>query len=140
MAEGRRRAGCLRPSAFADHFSRQAAAHNTFRPAYPARLIADIVDHAPGRALAWDCATGSGQVALALDAHFARVIASDGSQAQIAQGSPSAARFVVALAERPPLRAGSVDLITVAQALHWFDLQPASGTTRGASSAPCPAL
>jgi len=72
--------------------------------------------------VAWDCATGSGQAAIGLARHFPRVIASDASEAQIAHAIPHpAVEYRVARAEQSGLAAGSVDLVTVAQALHWLD-------------------
>ena len=74
------------------------------------------------RDLAWDCATGSGQAAIGLARHFSRVIASDASEAQIAHAMPHrAVEYRVGRAEQSGLAAGSVDLVTVAQGLHWLD-------------------
>ncbi len=108
---------------FADHFSSQAAEYVRFRPAYPPALFAWLAAVAPARALAWDCATGSGQAAGALATHFERVVASDASAAQLAQALPyPQVEYCVAAAESPPPAARGADLVTVAQALHWFDL------------------
>jgi SAM-dependent methyltransferase len=61
---------------------------------------------------------------LALAAQFQRVVASDPSAAQIAHAAPHPrVEYRVEAAERPSLDAASVDLVTVAQALHWFDLE-----------------
>lgn len=105
----------------ADHFSRQAAQYRASRPGYPPALSAFLADLVPARDRALDCATGSGQAAAALAAHFAEVVATDVSLQQLARAEPVAnVRYLAADAECLPLRAGSVDLITVAQALHWF--------------------
>jgi ubiquinone/menaquinone biosynthesis C-methylase UbiE len=73
--------------------------------------------------MAWDCATGNGQAARSLAVHFNNVIATDASSEQIASAeSLPGIRFQVAPAEASGLLSGSVDLITVAQALHWFDI------------------
>ncbi len=76
------------------------------------------------RALAWDCATGNGQAAISTAGYFERVIATDASAEQIAS-APSHANvsFRVAPAESSGLANASIDLITVAQALHWFDIE-----------------
>jgi SAM-dependent methyltransferase len=75
-----------------------------------------------GRRLAWDCATGNGQAAVSLAQYFERVIATDASQAQIdAAVSHPRVRYRVAAAEESGLPGDSVDLVTVGQALHWFD-------------------
>ena len=105
----------------ADHFSRQAAQYRASRPGYPPALFAFLADLVLARDRALDCATGNGQAAAALAAHFAEVVATDLSLPQLARAEPVAnVRYVAANAECLPLRAGSVDLITVAQALHWF--------------------
>jgi ubiquinone/menaquinone biosynthesis C-methylase UbiE len=107
---------------FPDHFSAQAEQYAQARPRYPAELIAFVAEAAPGRACAWDCATGSGQAALALAEHFALVYATDASAAQIAQATPHPrVSYAVQPAEQSKLAPASVDALTVAQALHWFD-------------------
>lgn len=74
--------------------------------------------------MCWDCATGSGQAATALTEYFARVVATDASKAQIAAALPDAnVEYAVATAESSGLLTGSVDLLTVGQAFHWFDEQ-----------------
>lgn len=108
---------------FKDHFSALAAAYARYRPRYPASLFADLAAVAPGNALAWDCATGNGQAAAGLAAHFAEVLATDASADQIAAASgPGNVRFAVAPAEASGLPDACVDLLLVAQAAHWFDL------------------
>ena len=107
---------------FPDHFSGVAPAYAEYRPLYPDALFDWLARIAPGRERAWDCATGSGQAAVPLALRFDAVVATDASAGQIA----SAARnprieYRVATAEASGLDAGSVDLVTVAQALHWFD-------------------
>ncbi len=70
----------------------------------------------------WDCATGSGQAALGLAARFDAVLATDISPAQLAQAPPhDRVRYAAAAAEAAPLAGRSVDLVTAAQAVHWFD-------------------
>jgi ubiquinone/menaquinone biosynthesis C-methylase UbiE len=108
---------------FSDHFSEQAKQYAQARPSYPESLIRFVAEAAPGRASAWDCATGSGQAAVALAAHFDQVLATDASAAQIAQAQPHPrVRYSVQPAERVDFPDTSVDALTVAQALHWFDL------------------
>ena len=106
---------------FADHFSGVAAGYASHRPDYPAALFSWLAAQCPRRERAWDCATGSGQAARGLAAHFAAVIATDASAQQIAQARPvPGVEFRVAPAEASGLDAASVDLVSVAQALHWF--------------------
>ena len=60
----------------------------------------------------------------ALAAHFTQVIASDPSREQLAHAAAHArVRYFVASAEQPPAEAMGADLVTAAQALHWFGLE-----------------
>jgi SAM-dependent methyltransferase len=108
---------------FKDLFSAKAAEYATFRPTYPDALFDFVASLPAERRLAWDCATGNGQAAVPLTAHFERVIATDASREQILQATPhERVSYDVALADASGLAGGSVDLVTVAQALHWFPL------------------
>jgi len=110
-------------SAFPDHFSSVADRYAQFRPGYPSALFTWLATVAPATDRVWDCATGSGQAAVRLAAHFRQVIATDASANQIASAEPRPnIDHRTAPAEESGLADGSVDLITVAQALHWFDL------------------
>lgn len=107
---------------FQDHFSKQATAYSQYRPSYPPELFSYLADLAPGKKLAWDVATGNGQAARCLAPYFDRVWATDASSSQIAQATPNPKiHFAVEAAEASSLADESVDLVTVAQALHWFD-------------------
>ncbi len=109
-------------SDFKDHFSGHATAYAAARPDYPAELFAWLAEKAPARNRAWDCATGNGQAAAALADYFEHVIATDASAEQIANAAPRArVEYRVARAESPEIEANSIDLVTVAQAAHWFD-------------------
>jgi SAM-dependent methyltransferase len=109
---------------FEDHFSHASHAYAAYRPAYPDALFDWLAALAPSRRLAWDCATGSGQAAVALAQRFERVVASDASEAQLAAAPPAErVEYAVFPAEQAALGDASVDLVTVAQALHWFDLE-----------------
>ncbi len=108
-------------SSFKDHFSAQSAGYARHRPHYPRALFEYLAGLGRCRR-AWDCATGSGQAAVALADFFEAVIATDASQAQIdAAFSHPRVRYRVAAAEESGLPEDSVDLVTVGQALHWFD-------------------
>ena len=109
---------------FKDHFSIAAHEYDRFRPGYPAGLIDFLAGVAPSTGLAWDCATGTGQAAVALARRFDRVIATDASSAQIehAVAHPRVS-YKVAPAEACGLDNHAADLVTVAQALHWLDLE-----------------
>jgi SAM-dependent methyltransferase len=117
--------------AFKDHFSKQAAGYAKFRPRYPQKLFDYLGSIAPSRQLAWDCGTGNGQAAVGLASVFDRVIATDASEKQIANAqSHKKVEYRVAPAENCGLASETVDLIMVAQALHWFDLDRFYGEVR----------
>ena len=108
---------------FKDHFSDASAAYAEFRPTYPDTMFAWLASLCNEHECAWDCATGSGQAAIELAKQFKQVIATDASVEQIKHASgPGNVRFAVAPAEASGLYSQSTDLITVAQAAHWFDL------------------
>jgi SAM-dependent methyltransferase len=78
---------------------------------------------APSRKLAWDCATGNGQAAVGLASVFDHVIATDASEKQISNAQPHRhIEYHVVPAENSGIKSSTVDLLMVAQALHWFDL------------------
>jgi len=107
---------------FHDHFSSVASRYADFRPHYPAALFDYLATLGPRDSVVWDCAAGSGQATLDLAARFGRVIATDASAEQIASASAlDNVEYRVALAEQSGLADSSIDLITVAQALHWFN-------------------
>jgi SAM-dependent methyltransferase len=113
---------------FKDHFSRLAAQYSEFRPAYPPAIFDYLAQLCGDRDSAWDCACGTGQATLALAERFRAVIATDASAQQVAAASPHPnVTYRVARAEESGIESQSVDLVTVAQALHWFDLDPFYG-------------
>lgn len=107
---------------FKDHFSGHAGTYASFRPSYPPEVF-DFVSALPrGRSLAWDCATGNGQAAVDLAERFERVIATDASAQQIEHAVPHPrVEYRTALAEHSGIESATVDLVTVATAVHWFD-------------------
>lgn len=108
----------------ADHFSSQSADYSLYRPTYPDRLFQYLADLAPATDTAWDCATGNGQAAKAIANYFNKVIATDISAEQIDKAHPvKNVEYRIANAENSGIEATSVDLIVVAQALHWFDFE-----------------
>jgi SAM-dependent methyltransferase len=110
---------------YADHFSRVASAYATCRPGYPPTLFSYLSDLLARHELAWDCAAGSGQATLPLTGRFRRVLATDLSAAMLerAPRHPSI-EYRVSRAEDSGLADSSADLVTVAQALHWLDIEP----------------
>jgi SAM-dependent methyltransferase len=106
-----------------DYFSQQSAAYAAFRPTYPPALYESILRHVKGRSCAWDCGTGNGQVARHLAAHFESVYATDISPQQLMHAYRAKNIFYSQVpAEKTEFPDQQFDLITVAQALHWFDL------------------
>jgi SAM-dependent methyltransferase len=108
---------------FKDHFSSHAAAYAAYRPGYPPELAAWLATLAPTAELALDVGAGSGQLSVLLAAHFERVIATEPSTRQV-EGAVRHDRveYRMAPAEKCDLPDVSVDLLTAAQAAHWFDL------------------
>lgn len=108
---------------FSDHFGRVAGSYAEFRPSYPEALYAWLAAQCAAHDTAWDCGCGSGQASVALASHFRHVQATDASADQIAHAEPHPrVQYAVAPADQSGLAAASADLVTVAQALHWFDL------------------
>ncbi|MCB0532430.1 MAG: class I SAM-dependent methyltransferase [Lewinellaceae bacterium] len=107
-----------------DNFSHQAASYARYRPVYPPSLIEHMANLAPGKHAAWDCATGNGQVAVALAEHFESVLATDMSAQQLEHARPHPRiRYAQERAEHCSAADETFDLITVAQAVHWFDFE-----------------
>ena len=108
---------------YKDHFSGHSKAYASARPTYPDSLFAHLSKLCEQHDLAWDCACGNGQASVALTQYFEKVIATDASADQLEQAPPhKSIQYQVARAEDELLLPGTVDLVTVAQALHWFDL------------------
>ena len=104
-----------------DLFSTQAGDYAKYRPSYPAALIEYIIGFVAERKHAWDCATGNGQAAVLLSPWFEKVTATDSSEKQLAMaGFKENIHYQVGEAEQTPFADNSFDLITIAQAYHWF--------------------
>lgn len=121
---------------FRDFFSAQAKGYARHRPLYPEAMFDYLASLAPARELAWDCGTGNGQAALALADRFQRVIATDASAAQIESAFPhERIEYRVEPSEYTTIPSGTVDLITVGTAVHWFDFDPFYAEARRAGKA-----
>lgn len=107
-----------------DNFSAQADSYAKYRPHYPRELYQFLQQHLQHHGAAWDCGTGNGQVAVELAKFCDLVYATDASAAQL-NHAPTHPNIIyrVAQAEHSGLSDNSVDLITVAQAIHWFDFE-----------------
>lgn len=105
-----------------DNFSKQAETYSQFRPTYPNDFISRITSFVEQKEIAWDCGTGNGQVATMLSNPFQNVVATDISQNQLSH-APKLPNIEYKLepAESTSIENNSVDLITVAQAIHWFN-------------------
>ncbi|WP_428664491.1 class I SAM-dependent methyltransferase [Runella sp.] len=107
-----------------DLFSGHATDYALYRPDYPEVLYQWVLERVKNFDTAWDCGTGNGQVATVLAKHFQHVEATDLSQAQINQAVPlDNVHYQVSPAETTPFPNQTFDLITVGQALHWFDFE-----------------
>lgn len=107
---------------FQDHFSKQSGFYAKFRPGYPKELFSYLAGLAGNHDLAIDCATGNGQAALGLVRYFKKIIAVDPSRAQLRHAVPHPQiEYVQDAAENLTFPKQSVDLISVASGLHWFD-------------------
>lgn len=107
---------------FKDHFSDHARDYASSRPGYPEELFDFVASLPRWRGMAWDAGTGSGQAALGLAERFEKVVATDASAQQIEHAEPHPRiEYRVAPAEDSGLPDASVDLVSVAQAFHWFD-------------------
>lgn len=107
---------------FANYFGPRAPLYRAARPTYPPALFHFLAILAPSTRQAWDCATGNGQAATMLADRFATVCATDASAEMIADAEPHPrVRYAVAQYETG-LADHSAGVVTVAQALHWLDV------------------
>lgn len=106
-----------------DNFSKQSDLYSRFRPGYPGQLFDFLLPLVPDKRNAWDCGTGNGQVAAKLSHYFNEVYATDLSAAQIENAERKKNIFYsVEKAEKTLFPDNKFDLITIAQAIHWFQL------------------
>jgi len=104
-----------------DNFSKQSVGYAKCRPVYPQQLYDFILSNVTNKQTAWDCGTGNGQAAKEFAKIFDKVYATDISQKQIENAIKEDRIFYsVQPAEQTNFPDNSFDLITVAQALHWF--------------------
>lgn len=111
-------------------FDKQAEIYQDARPTYPKEWYLMLADHTPLHSIAWDVGTGNGQAAVGVAEYYDQVIATDVSEAQLkhALQHPRVKYLQTPLSlsndELLTMLGGedSIDLVTVAQAVHWFDL------------------
>jgi len=107
-----------------DKFSSQSSTYKKFRPTYPDELYDAILKTVKSRNECWDCGTGNGQVAVELSKHFKKVYAADLSKKQIDNAEKRENIFYsVGTAEKTEFEDNKFDLITLAQAAHWFNME-----------------
>lgn len=106
-----------------DRFSKHATQYVQFRPVYPSDLYDFIYLHLHQFETAWDAGTGNGQAARELSRKFRKVFATDISEKQLSNAHRADNIFYSVASEKSLLTDQSVDLITVAQAAHWFDMK-----------------
>ncbi|TSJ45472.1 class I SAM-dependent methyltransferase [Fluviicola chungangensis] len=107
-----------------DNFSNNSAAYAQFRPTYPDGVFAFLHTVLPGKQCAWDCATGTGQVAEKLVKLFDHIEATDLSENQLKNAvSHPKIRYSQQVAEQTDFSDQHFDCITVGQAVHWFDFE-----------------
>lgn len=109
---------------YRNYFSSRAETYTRYRPTYPAPLFHWLAGLTDRHDTAWDCGCGNGQATIGLTPYFSQVIGTDPSQQQIDNAVPhERVRYQVASAEESGLETASVDLVVVAQALHWFHFE-----------------
>lgn len=108
--------------AFKDNFSKLSEGYVKYRPSAPAELFAYLQTLTDAHKLALDCGTGNGQAAVQLADYYEKVVATDPSAGQIRHAAThERVEYRIERAETPVLEESSADLVTVSQALHWFD-------------------
>jgi SAM-dependent methyltransferase len=116
-------------------FTQNGEAYARYRPSYPQALADHLAALAPGRTLAVDVGCGTGQLTTLLAGSFSRVMGLDASAEQIAHAvAHDRVDYECTPAESLPVEAGTADLVTVAQAAHWFDLPAFYGEVRRIAS------
>lgn len=105
----------------AGSFEHAADAYAQARPSYPAEAVDWLVGHTAADIC--DLGAGAGALTGVLTARGHRVVAAEPSAAMLRelQGAAPAAVPIRTSAERLPFADGSFDVVTVAQAFHWFD-------------------
>ncbi len=104
-----------------DNFSALARQYALYLPTYPSALYDYLATVSREHKRAWDCGTGNGQVAQDLASYFEQVYATDISEQQLAGAIPHPKiTYSLQPAEQTNFPSAFFDLITVAQAIHWF--------------------
>lgn len=113
-----------------DRFSQQARDYAQYRPVYPPELYDFIFQHVRSFDLAWDAGTGNGQAAKVLAGRFKKVYATDISTQQLGQARQATNIQYSVADEHTSFEEASINLVTVAQAAHWFKLDKFSAEVK----------
>ncbi|WP_158617444.1 class I SAM-dependent methyltransferase [Legionella sp. km772] len=109
-------------SEYINHFNQQSDQYSLCRPDYPEALFDYLATQVDANAQVWDCGTGNGQAAKALASRFQQIFATDINAGQLEVATRMAnIEYYCCPADKTPLKPGTINLITVAQALHWFN-------------------
>jgi ubiquinone/menaquinone biosynthesis C-methylase UbiE len=107
-----------------DNFSTQSKLYAQFRPTYPVELFEFLYSLLTEYKTAWDCGTGNGQIAVKLAEKFNKVYATDISLNQLNNAvQRENVYYKIESAEKTSFEENQFDLITVGQAIHWFDFE-----------------
>ncbi len=107
-----------------DNFSSQSDLYAKYRPGYPSELFEFLASITAIKNAAWDCGTGNGQVAAQLAEYFNQVYATDISDSQIANAlRKENIHYSKVSAEETSFAEKMFDLVTVGQAIHWFNFE-----------------
>lgn len=107
---------------YINHFNQQSGQYLLCRPDYPGELFDYLTQLVDASATVWDCGTGNGQAAKELASRFSKVIATDINQSQLDVAAQlKNINYICSSAEHTPITTGSISLVTIAQALHWFN-------------------
>jgi SAM-dependent methyltransferase len=105
-----------------DNFSTDSGQYKKYRPTYPRELYEFLISIVADKKIALDCGTGNGQVAHKLSQYFETVYATDISILQIEKATKKQnIVYDIQAAEKTSFPDATFDLITVAQAIHWFN-------------------
>jgi ubiquinone/menaquinone biosynthesis C-methylase UbiE len=108
-----------------DNFSTGGADYALYRPESPREVFDFIFSHVKNFDTAWDCGTGNGQVAAVLADRFKTVYGTDISEDQLKYAiQKDNITYRKERVEQTSFADKSIDLITVGQAIHWFDFDP----------------
>lgn len=107
-----------------DYFSAVSEKYRQGRSDYPNELFDYLATTTAQQTRMWDCGTGSGQVAVPMANFFGEVLATDLSQKQLdnAKQHPRV-KYWQSTAESVDIENSSIDIVTSAQAAHWFDIK-----------------